>query len=117
MRYTAAFVADMLTRHPNLYFDVSCSNPLSLWPRNNGQMVSRMWDDQRRHLRPEWVDVVRRFPNRFLAALDLGSDRITLMNLKTSTELLRAFLDELPPGVRARIAYRNAWKLLFHEEF
>ena len=116
-RYTAEYVRDMLARHPNLYFDISCSDAESVWPRKNGERVSRMWDENREHLRPEWVDVVSSYPDRFLAAFDLGTDRLDERHLVHYDACVRRLLGELPADVRSRVAYRNAWRLLFREEF
>ena len=116
-RYGAEYVRGLLARYPNLYFDTSCSDPTSVWPLHNGTGVSRMWDEHRGHLQPAWVDVVTSYPDRFLAALDLGSDRLDVRNLRRYTFWLRHFLAEFPPDVQRRIAYRNSWTLLFHEQF
>jgi hypothetical protein len=53
-------------------------------------------------------------PYRFLAALDLGGDRID--KLDEWTRNLRFFLGLLPEKTAEIVAYKAAWKLLFNEE-
>jgi hypothetical protein len=52
-------------------------------------------------------------PYRFLAALDLGGDRIE--KLDEWTRNLRYFLGVLPEKTAEIVAYKAAWKLLFNE--
>ena len=66
-----------------------------------------------------WTDAARGILSvdlwRFLAALDLGGDRMD--RLGEHMDVLRRFLDGLPPGAREITAYRAAWRLLFNEDF
>ena len=53
------------------------------------------------------------FPWRFLAALDIGGDRLN--KVEEWSRNLRQFLEALPPDTREIVAYKAAWKLLFNE--
>jgi hypothetical protein len=62
-----------------------------------------------------WLDLFTAHPQRFLAALDLGGDRID--RIREWDANLRDFLMKLPQEVRHQVAYRSAWRLLFGEDF
>lgn len=61
------------------------------------------------------IDLLVAYPQRFLAALDLGGDR--MHRIQEWDLNLRTFLRQLPRDTQHQIAYRSAWKLLFGEEF
>ena len=65
--------------------------------------------------RSEWRDLIAALPGRFLSALDLGQDR--LHRIAEYDQKHRDFLTRLPERSRHEVGYRNAWKLLFNEEF
>jgi len=112
-RYSPAYVNDLLTRFPNLYFDTAFGSAKSVYPVS-GQRQARVWADDG-SLKSEWRDVITAHPSRFVAALDLGQDRLD--KIDTYDGHLRHFLAELPDGVRQQVAYGNAWRLLFGETF
>jgi len=53
-------------------------------------------------------------PWRFLAALDLGGDRMD--DLPKPVGTTRLFMDGLSPEAREIVGYRAAWKVLFEED-
>lgn len=61
-----------------------------------------------------WNKLIISNPYRFLAAIDIGGDRID--KLGEWTQNLRYFLGTLPEKTAEIIAYRAAWKLLFNED-
>ena len=65
-------------------------------------------------MKEEWIRLITAYPWRFLAAMDLGGDRMDELPEKNKT--LRKFLENLPEDVREIVAYKAAWKLLFNEE-
>lgn len=111
--YNPAYVDGLLKRFPNLYFDTAFGDSASVYPLS-GQRHARVWGSNGA-LRPEWRELFVSHPNRFLSALDLGGDR--LERIAAYDEDHRAFLKQLPEDIRHRVAYRNAWLLLFGEEF
>jgi hypothetical protein len=111
--YTPAYVEGLIGRFPNLYFDTAFGGPDSIYPVN-GQRHSRVWGDDRT-LRKDWLALFVAYPQRFLAALDLGGDRMHRINEWDAN--LRYFLNQLPDETRHHIAYRSAWRLLFGEDF
>lgn len=111
-RYGPAYVAGLLDKHPNLNFDTAFGGPRSFY-KPSGQYHARVWGLDGR-LRRDWADLFTAYPGRFLAALDLGGDRMG--RLPEWAANLRFFLGELPPDARAWVAWKAAWKLLFSEE-
>ena len=57
--------------------------------------------------------VISENPWRFLAALDLGGDRMD--DLPKTVRTLRLFMESLSPEVREIVGYKASWKLLFDE--
>ena len=112
-RYSPAYVEGLIKRFPNLHFDTAFGGPNSVYPLS-GQRHARVWADDGA-LKAEWLELLVAHPERFLAALDLGGDRMHL--IRDWDAGLRQFLNRLPAGARNQIAYRSAWKLLFGEEF
>ncbi len=112
-RYSPAYVDGLIRRFPNLLFDTAFGLATSVYPLSS-QRHARVWDDGG-GLRAEWRDLIAAHPQRFLSALDLGGDRMHRMPEYDTNH--RYFLKHLPAGVQHQVAYRNAWRLLFGEEF
>jgi hypothetical protein len=112
-RYTPEYVDGLIKRFPNLYFDTAFGNATSVYPLSN-QRHARVWAIFG-GLKSEWRDLIVAHPARFLSALDLGQDRLGRIDEYDSNH--RNFLKQLPTETRHRVAYRNAWLLLFGEEF
>ena len=111
-RYNAAYLRSLLERHPNLYIDTAFGGPNSVYQPSK-ERHARVWDASG-DVRAEWKDLIADQPYRFLAALDIGGDRMD--RVEDWTKGLRQFLDKLPAGPRAIVAYASAWKLLYGEE-
>lgn len=111
-RYTPAYVEGLIQRFPNLYWDTAFGNARSVYPLS-GQRHSRIWAAQN-SLHSAWRDLLVAYPQRFLAALDLGGDRMD--KIAKDDADLRRFLALLPATVQQQLAYRNAWRLLYGEE-
>lgn len=112
-RFNAAYVDGLCRRFPHLYFDTAFGDAASVYPLS-GQRHARVWGDGG-DIRPEWRDLIAAHPGRFLSALDLGQDR--LHRIAEYDQKHRHFLSRLPEPVQHAVAYRNAWRLLFGEEF
>lgn len=112
-RYSPPYVDGLIKRFPNLYFDTAFGDASSMYPPSN-QRHARVWGAFG-GLKSEWRDLIVAHPLRFLSALDLGQDR--LEKIAEYDRNHRNFLEQLPTETRHRVAYQNAWLLLFNEEF
>lgn len=110
--YGPAYLRKLLEAHPGLHIDTAFGGPNSVYPGSN-ERHARVWDSLG-HVGSDWVALIRDHPWRFLAAFDLGGDRIDEMDDKAKT--VRRFLKDLPEETARTVACRSAWKLLFGEE-
>lgn len=111
--YNPDYVARLLGRFPNLYFDLAFGTYDSFYSPS-AQRHARIWSGQGK-LDPAWADLIVRNPWRFLSALDLGGDRID--SFVEWAEKHREFLNALPDAETRRIvAHGSAWNLLFQEK-
>ncbi|WP_374317365.1 amidohydrolase [Aquabacterium sp.] len=111
--YSATYVESLIRRFPHLMFDTAFGDATSRYPLSQ-QLHARIWGDGG-GLKPEWLDLIVAHPDRFLSALDLGGDRLNRIHEYDAKH--RLFLRCLPGDVQHQVAYRNAWRLLFNEEF
>lgn len=94
----------LLRRHPNLYMSlrVSRSGPHPSFAMDGGQ-----------RLKPEWLALIREFPDRFM----IGTDRFhppAGAGLRTPDDSLaraRALVDQLPPELARAVAFENAQRV------
>jgi predicted TIM-barrel fold metal-dependent hydrolase len=102
---TVALMQQLLQRHPNLYMSIKIQNPL--FPGN-------MPLNEKGDIRPEWVDLIRLFPDRFV----IGSDtfygvagEVTWRTPSGETPPketpIWVFLRKLPPDLARKVAYEN----------
>jgi hypothetical protein len=105
--YSPEYIRTLLEKHKNLYIDTAFGNQRSRYP-TNGELHAHYWAKQ-----DAWNKLITANPYRFLAALDLGGDRIDTLGEKTQS--LRFFLQTLPDEVAEIVAYKATWKLLFNE--
>ena len=111
-QYGAAYLRGLLEKHPNLYIDTAFGGPNSIYQPSK-ERHARVWDSSG-DIRRDWKDLIADHPYRFLAALDIGGDRME--RIEEWTKTLRQFLEKLPTGPRAIVAYASAWKLLYGED-
>jgi len=111
--YGPAYVRKLIKTYPNLYFDTAFGHASSTYP-GSGEYQARIWDREKGGIKSEWKQLISDYPWRFLAAFDLGGDRMN--QLPNRVRKVRRFLDTLPPQAREIVAYKAAWKLLFNEE-
>jgi hypothetical protein len=112
-RYNAAYVDALIKRFSNLYFDTAFGDAASVYPLSK-QRHARVWAAFG-GLKSEWRDLIVAHSRRFLSALDLGQDRLD--EIAEYDKNHRNFLKHLPTETQHQLAYRNAWLLLFGEEF
>jgi hypothetical protein len=116
--YSSEYVRGLLARFPNLYFDLGLPGPPHVHPATGqrDQMIYVLngllpWGG---HLDSDWQKLLEDFPERFLAATDIGPDRYhgfpnQIMRLRYLV------LNQLSERARHLIAYQNAWRLLTGE--
>ena len=112
-KYGPDYVRKLIETYPNLYFDLAFGDGNSRY-KPSDEYHARVWDPPTGKVKKEWVALISDHPWRFLAALDLGGDRMD--NLAKNSRVLRKFIGDLPPHVQEIVAYKAAWKLLFNEE-
>lgn len=111
--YGPGYVRKLIEKHPNLYFDMAFGLADHIYP-GSGEHDARIWDQATGKIMPEWKKIFTDHPWRFLAAFDLGGNRLD--SLPKKVRKLRRVLKELPKETREIIAYKAAWKLLFNED-
>jgi len=94
MTANAATVEEMLGRYPNLWAELSHRTDIA--PRGR--------------LAPEWRELLLRYPGRFLLGSGTYSNEYW-QQFRYSLMRCRDWLEDLPPVVAERIAYRNALEL------
>jgi len=106
--YSPQYLEALFKRHPNLYLDTAFGDEQSIYPLS-GEPHARYWANQ-----DAWKKLIIENPYKFLAALDLGGDRIDRFDIWA--QKLRLFLSGLPEQTSEIVAYKSAWKLLFNED-
>lgn len=91
-------VHGMLRRYTHLWAELPSRDDLTI----NGRLA------------PEWQEIFLEFPDRFMIGTDTHTpDRWNLIG--TETDMVRAWLVQLPAEVAERIAYKNGEALLTAE--
>jgi len=111
-RYGPQYVRSLINKHKNIYFDLAFGDADSVYPGSH-EKQARVWDSKDK-VRQDWVTVIVDYPYRFVAALDIGGDRLEHVSEKSNS--LRTFLSNLPKETQQVVAYKAAWKLLFNED-
>ena len=90
----------LFEKHPNVVCEISAQGPVH-GHLDGGRMFTR------NGLRPEWADVIERYPTQFLVGTDpcCGFDR---RYGEMVEEIRRDFLPYLTPATLRRVAYENA---------
>ncbi|MDD3313022.1 amidohydrolase family protein [Pseudodesulfovibrio sp.] len=115
--FTPERVRAMLTRHPNLYYDISVGHPGRRYPCS-GVLDTVLWQGkgdggQCDRLKPEYRAILTDFHDRFVAGFDYGGGRPPWGEfIKARAANVRLIVRDLPKDVQRDICYRNAWKLL-----
>ena len=110
--YGPAYVRSLIEAYPNIYFDLAFGGADSVYPGSN-EHHARVWKSIG-VVKPAWVQLITDHPYRFLAALDIGGDRVDHVGKKTRT--LRAFLKNFSKEIQEIVSYKAAWMLLFNEK-
>jgi amidohydrolase family protein len=99
---TVSLIRSLLEKHANLYMTVKMDR-MSLSenrPLSGGK------------IRPEWVDLIRSFPGRFMIGADehFGGSEQTVRGVGRA-KAARLFLDQLPEALAVKVGYENALKI------
>lgn len=117
-RYSSDYVRGLIARFPNLYFDLGLPGPPHVHPatgqRDQMIYVYTGMQPYGGYLDPEWQRLLEAFPERFLAASDIGADRYRQFGNQIA-RLRHLVLDRLSERAQHLIAYRNAWRLVTGE--
>lgn len=109
--YSPDYIRGLIEKFPNIYFDLAFGDADSVYPGSD-ENHARVWSASGK-VKQAWMDLIVDHPYRFLAALDIGGDRVD--SVRDNTKTLRAFIGSLPKETQAIVAYKAAWKLLFNE--
>ncbi len=112
-RYSPEYVQSLIERFPGLHFDLAVPPPWFVY-RPSGHRDSTLfgWDGR---VRKEWLDVLEKYPERFLAASDYRpavEDHIPAYVANVQRKLILGSLSE---RARHLAAYGNAWRLVTGE--
>jgi predicted TIM-barrel fold metal-dependent hydrolase len=99
---TVSLIRSLVEKHPNLYMSVKVDR----------QSLSENRPVAAGKIRPEWIDLVRSFPSRFM----IGADEHFGVSEQTSRGVGRAkaarlFLDQLPEDLALKVGYENALRI------
>lgn len=111
--YGPEYVRYLIEKYPHIYFDLAFGGADSIYPGSD-ENHARVWTSMGK-VKQAWINLIVDHPYRFLAALDIGGDRVD--RVQRSNINLRAFMDNLPKETQKIVAYKAAWKLLFNEIF
>jgi hypothetical protein len=109
---TADGVRQFLTRYPNLYFDF-----LQLQGEPGpGAVMYDIHPGGAFNLNPKWNKVIEEFSDRFVLSSDINPHVFDKYD-ETIARNRKVLLKEVKKDVAARIAYKNAWKLMTGEDW
>jgi predicted TIM-barrel fold metal-dependent hydrolase len=104
--YTPLFIARrMIERHPNLYYELSART----WPRHPRAPDYTILQDGRA-VWPEWLALIESMPGRFIIGTDASHRSVANDTMKF--ESVQAFLKQLSPAARERVAEANLLSLI-----
>ncbi|MBI2296143.1 MAG: amidohydrolase family protein [Betaproteobacteria bacterium] len=117
-RYGPDYVRALITRFPNLRFDLgSMVYPGQVYPGSGDRdmiLYQFTGPPQGGYLKPEWKALFNEHPERFLAASDIDAGRFRQFP-DIIQRMRRLIFSELTDRALHQIAYRNAWRLITGE--
>lgn len=111
-KYGPDYVRRLIEKYPNIYFDLAFGDFNSVYPGSDERHAT-VWSNSGT-VKKSWVELITDHPYRFLAALDIGGDRVG--HVSKSTRRLRSFINNLRKEVQEIVSYKAAWKLMFNED-
>jgi hypothetical protein len=118
-RYGPDYVKSLITRFPNLHFDLgSMVFPGSVYPGSGARDMILFeftgFPPYGGYLKREWRDLLDAHPERFLAASDIDGGRWKQFPIVID-RLRNMILGQLSERSKQLIAYQNAWRLVTGE--
>ena len=121
--FTPQKVQSLLSRFPNLHWDLSTGGPNREYRCAGLNNASSLRGDtilwaavvlgQSDTVKPEWRAIFTEFHDRFVFATDFGSGRPPLPGfLRERVANFERIVRDLPREVQHAFAYKNAWRLL-----
>lgn len=109
---TTELMRGLFIKHPNLYVSLRV---VASGHHNPSKEENRPVDSVTNTIKPEWVSLIREFPDRFL----MGSDEFFLsdkLQRKThastgSTEATLGLVQQLPEDLKKKVGYENARRI------
>jgi predicted TIM-barrel fold metal-dependent hydrolase len=98
---TVPLLKRLLEAHLNLYMQLKIDNPPPSFPQNRPL-------DQNGRLRPEWLDLIRAFPDRFVLGSDTFYTPSGVFPSEANLNLLQSLLAQLPPDLALKVGFQNA---------
>jgi predicted TIM-barrel fold metal-dependent hydrolase len=96
---TVGLLRRLLGAHPNVYLQLKIDNPPATFPANRPL-------DSANRLKPEWLDLIRSFPDRFVMGSDIFyTEAGTVSNL--TLQPLTSLLSQLPPDLALKVGLEN----------
>jgi len=117
-KFNAEYVRNLLTKYPNLFFDISTGEPGRIYDCQQQHLLDTViWESamfgQKDRIKPEYLALFIDFGDRFVSGMDYGGGGPPLsLFWESRTRNIRLILRDLPEQVQHKIAYQNAWRLL-----
>jgi predicted TIM-barrel fold metal-dependent hydrolase len=92
----------LLEKHPNLYMAIKIANNSS----ENSVFIQNSPLDENGKIRPEWVDLIKSFPDRFIIGSDMFWGKPDEYSVLLQNE--KSFLNQLPPDLARKVGHDNA---------
>lgn len=100
---TVGLLRRLLGAHPNLYLQLKIDNLPATFPANRPL-------DSANRLKPEWLDLIRSFPDRFVMGSDIFyTEAGTVSNL--TLQPLTSLLSQLPPDLALKVGFENVVRI------
>ena len=103
---TFDLMRQLLQDHPNLYMNIKIAG-LAEGSISEKPNLYRPLDDNNL-LRPEWLDLIRSFPDRFTIGTDVKHLTDSLDSIERNLNRARTFLDQLPTDLALKVGCLNA---------
>ena len=111
--YSPVYIDELLTRFPNLYFDLAVSIPGRIYPGSG--FIQNTLQNSSGDLLPEWKSLIEKHPDRFTIGSDIAPVRFGSFIPKIQNA--RSILAQLSDSTAEKVAYKNAWYLITRSEW
>jgi hypothetical protein len=98
---TVSLLRRLLPAHSNLYLQIA------LVPLGGPQRIFNRPVDANGKILPDWLDLIRSFPDRFV----MGSDAFYCEGEFRQTDSYRSFLKQLPSDIASKVGLENAIRI------